>query len=230
MRSAVMTILLAILAGPAFADPTDGRYAETYSEPVSSDAGQYANVLADDDGEFESWGAATSWADEVQVGFIMPDGGPWLVWHVQVWMSGNNVHHVILREACQTVWNAPCEVLDQSIPFTPGYAAPPDSWVTVDLLPLGFMLGGGEEIFVGFSLDGTDDGIGLDTSAPQGHSWGYYDGTWEDDCHVWSAQAAVRLVVTDTSFEAEETTWGRIRALFPPLAPPVVLNPSQIAH
>ncbi len=232
MRCAVITILVAflagpVLAGPVLASPADGRFPQAYSEPMSGDTDPYANVIASDDGTFEYWGAAASWADEEQVGFVMPDGGPWLVWRVQVWMSGTSVHRVVLREACDTIWNQPCDVLDQSITFAPGYPAPPDSWVTVELLPLGLMLGGGEEIFVGVTLDGADDGIGLDTTAPDGHTWGLYGGAWEDDCYLWGAQAAIRLIVTDTSFDAEEVTWGAIKALFRPPASFMVLSPAR---
>jgi hypothetical protein len=225
MRRVAIMILLSILAGASFADSAAGRTSTAYAEPTYSPDSQHGNVLSGDDGVFERWGTAPSWADEEQVGFVMPDGGPWLVWMMEVWMSGTGSRSVVFRQPCRTIWNAPCEVLDESVTFTPGYAGPPDRWVTVDLLALGLMLGGGEEIFAGVTLDGMDDGIGLDTSSPAGHSWGYCDGVWEDDCHFWGAHAGIRLVVTDTSFDDENVTWGAIKALFHASGPVVVLSP-----
>jgi len=226
MRSSAITISLAVLASAVLAGPAAGRFSDAYDEPVSGTASRYGHILASDDGEFERWGTAPSWSEEEQVGFLMPDGGPWLLWLVQVWMSGTSPHRVILRQPCQTIQGAPCAVIDESITFTPGYPAPPDRWVTVDLLELGLMLGGGEEVFVGVSLDGSDDGIGLDTTAPAGHSWGWYGDAWEDNSNFWGAQAAIRLILTDTSFDDEQTTWGAIKALFRPAVSVVVLTPS----
>lgn len=214
MRRTAMMMTLAALAGAVLADPAAGRFSNAYEVPVSGSVSRYGHELGSDDGEFERWGTAPSWSDEEQVGFVMPDGGPWLLWLVQVWISGTSPHQVILRQPCRTIWNAPCEGIDESITFTPGYPAPPDRWVTIDLLDLGLMLTGGDEIFIGVNLDGTDDGIGLDTTAPTGHSWGLYDEIWEDNTNFWGAQAAIRLIVTDTSFDDEETTWGAIKALF----------------
>lgn len=228
MRRTAMTIMLSILAGAISANPAAARYATTYAQPVSGSDAQYGHILAGDDGTFEQWGTAPSWADEQQAGFVMPAGGPWLVWLVQVWMSGTDSHTLIFRQPCRTISNAPCGVVDRSITFTPGYAGAPDRWVTLDALSVGIMLGGGEELFVGVTLDGTDDGIGLDTSAAAGHSWGFFNGIWEDDCSVWNAHAGIRLVVTDTSFDEEKETWGAIKALFCNSAPIVALPPSGV--
>ncbi len=212
----MLTLLIAsgVLAVAAGADSATSRYSIAYDEPISGTDSMYGEVLHDDDGEFERWGTAPSWADELQAGFIMPSGGPWLVWMAKLFMSGTGTHLLHVRDACGTIWSAPCGVIDGSIAFTPGYPAPPDRWVTVDLLPLGMMLGGGEGIFVGVDLSGSDDGIALDTSTGTGHTWAFYDGQWQDDSGYWGLQAAIRLVVTDTSFDAESSTWGAIKSLF----------------
>jgi hypothetical protein len=230
MRRTVITILLSVLAGAILADPAAGRAATAYAEPVSGSPSHVGTILCGDDGVFEQWGTAPSWSEEEQVGFLMPTGGPWLLWRLEAWISGTSPHQVVFRQACETIWSAPCEVLDPSIVFTPGYAGPPDRWVTVDLLPLGLMLGGGEEIFVGVALDGSDDGIGLDTSGSTGHSWAYYDGAWVDNCLSWGTRAGIRLVVTNTSFDYEAVTWGAIKALFGNPIPVVVPSPTDLGR
>ncbi len=227
MRRTAIAIMLSILAGAGSTGPAAARYATVYAQPVSGADAQYHNILAGDDGTFEQWGTAPSWADEEQVGFVMPAGGPWLVWLLKAWVSGTSPHTVIIRQPCDTMWSPPCGVVDRSISFTPGYAGPPDRWVTIDLLPLGLMLGGGQEVFIGVTLDGTDDGIGLDTTDAAGPSWGLFNGFWEDDATSWGARAGIRLVVTDTSFDHDNATWGAIKALFGDAGPVGTLPPAR---
>lgn len=209
-----MKVLVLFLATVAFAGPAFSRESHVYDIPLSGEDYQGDLELAFDDGEFEYWGTAPSWADEEQVGFIGPDGGPWHIEIVRLWVAGNLPHAIIFREAPQTVWNPPGDIIDDSIIFLPGYPVAPDHWVEVNVASLGLVLVDGEGIFVGVALDGLDDGIGLESSDPDGHSWGLYDGQWQDDTNDWGVDVGIRLVVTGMITSKKATTWGAVRSLF----------------
>jgi hypothetical protein len=204
---------LLIVAIIALTMPAAARDATPYEQPVGGGERPTGVELAYDDGVFESWGSLTDWSDEEQVGFVMPDGGPWTIIAVSYWLAGTEDHRVIFREAPNSVWSQPGAVIDDSIVFNPGYPAPPEAWHDVDVTSLGFMLLAGDEIFVGHQHDGIDDGIGLDSSNPDGHSWGFFEGNWEDDTYDWGIDAGIRLVL-DGPTPVEETTWGGIKSLF----------------
>ncbi len=211
MRTAI-GLLLALLIG---ASVGLAREYELYSVPISSDSPRTLDELGYDDGEFEGWCTSPNWSDEEQVGFIMPDGGPWHITTVKMWIAGTGEHHVIFREACNGVSSPPCGIIDESVSFTPGYPAPPDRWIEIDVSGLGLVLEAGEEIFVGVAFDGIDDGLGLDESEPDGHSWGLFEGSWEDDTYVWGVDAGIRLGISDEPpTPTTETTWSSIKGLF----------------
>ncbi len=191
-----------------------GREWQYYDTPVTGGDYHLYPELRHDEGTFAAWGTAPGWAAEVQVGFEMPEGGPWLVSVVRLWLSGTAEHSVILRDASASLSAAPGDIIDDTIAFTPGYPGPPDRWVDVDISLLGLVLIDDDPIYVGVALDGIDDGLGMETTDPTGHTWGYYGGEWVDDTYIWSFDAAIRLVLTEMVFANEMTTWGGIKALY----------------
>ncbi|MCK4306334.1 MAG: hypothetical protein KAY24_18985 [Candidatus Eisenbacteria sp.] len=210
MRILILCLAVLMLAVPA----RSGRESEAYDYPVVSGELLGDHELAYDDGGFERWGINPSWAEEIQVGFAMPNTDPWMLTTVRLWVGGTLDHSVVVREAPNGITGAPGEVIDESVLFNPGTPIPPVRWVDVDISGLSLVLCGGEEIFIGVRLDGIDDSIGLDDTAADGHTWGFYRGEWCDDTGDWGVNAGVRVIPVEASFSPDSTTWGAIKALF----------------
>ncbi len=211
-RKELLPPLVALLAAFFIATPA-AREVTPYDPPSSALSEFSYDELFYDDGEFEFWGTAPGWCSEEQVGFTMPAGGPWTVMAARLWLSGSEPHTLIVREAPEGPGAPPGEVIG-TLTFTPGGPCPPRWWVEVDLTPLGLVLPEGASIFVGVTLGGADDAIGLDSTDPDGHSWGFYDSQWYDDTGNWGFDAGIRLGILAGSPATHEATWSSIKALW----------------
>ncbi len=211
-----LTTLAAILL---LSGPVGGREWQPYDVPLSGSSDAWGTMLYYDDGVFERWGTAPSWAEEQQVGFRLPSDGPWQIVAVQLWIGGGFTHNLLFRQPDGSLAGGPGPIMASIVPFEPGYPADPegpDRWVEVDVSGLDLRLEGGEEIFVGATLDGIDDGIGLDSSNPSGHSWGFYNGEWIQDSALWGVDAGVRLVLAGVLVPLDVVSWGTIKGLYLP--------------
>ncbi|MFH1145084.1 MAG: hypothetical protein V1774_11120 [Candidatus Eisenbacteria bacterium] len=224
MRISFLLIPLFVLTLAVAGAQERTYYLQTTAAPACTGTGE-ATELGCGITECMGYGAAGSWADEIQVVFTLPTpphGGPWLVQHVDFLMSGAGDHPVLIRQPGGTSPGCPGTILDESVHFAPGYSAwPPADWTRVTLSgslpPYGAHLevAGGASFAIGIRLlEG--DAIGLVSSAAaEGLAWSIHAGEWHQDCAELSMSPAVRLGLIDLGTSpVESQNWGIIKGLF----------------